>query len=589
MGIGYVSHYGAAVNRNRSTVIQPINFYIKSNIRKACAENRGRLRFEEWGTNMKLSTRLILVACFAALGMAVLAGVAVFSLRDTMVDERKAGVDMLVRLAAKQVQRYVEMEKAGKLSRDDAQNAAKEAVRGLHDGDDYVFIRTGDKLLLTLVHPDARKEGKESDGGKQPDGTTVVDAYLRALGNGNRGVAFIYTKRPTGNEAVPKINVIERIPEWGWVVGSGVFIDDVNQVFWQRVLVFSVIGGVVLLLVIVLVVSLARGIYKSLGGEPSYAAHVAAVITAGDMSHEVGRDAPAGSLLAAMGEMQAGLRGMISQIQQGASTLEQASRALSGQMGQIDSAARRSSDATGAMAASIEEMAVSISHISDNAKSTEGSSQRSSELAATGEGQVRQAAGDLQAVASQVDNASKEIEELEARSREIGGIAKVIAEIADQTNLLALNAAIEAARAGEQGRGFAVVADEVRKLAERTGEATRQITEMIDGIQSDTASVVASMQAVAPQVAKGVETAAGAAETLHRINAEASNTLENVREVANSTSEQSIASDNIAANVENIARMSDEMAEAVGSANHTVQSLEDLAVQLRESVARFRV
>jgi methyl-accepting chemotaxis protein len=202
---------------------------------------------------------------------------------------------------------------------------------------------------------------------------------------------------------------------------------------------------------------------------------------------------------------------------------------------------------------------------------------------------VRQATSDLQEVAAQVGDASRRIEELEARSREIGGIANVIAEIADQTNLLALNAAIEAARAGEQGRGFAVVADEVRKLAERTAEATHQITAMIDGIQNDTTAVVASMQAVTPQVAKGVETAHGAAETLRQINAEAGATLENVREVAHSTSEQSIASDNIAANVESIARMTDEMAVSVGAANQTVQSLENLSVQLRESVARFHV
>ncbi|HEX5391662.1 MAG TPA: cache domain-containing protein, partial [Rhodocyclaceae bacterium] len=236
---------------------------------------------------MKLSTRLILVTCFAALGMAVVSAFALFSLRDTMVEERQAGVDMLVRLAAKQIQRYVELEKTGKLSREDAQATAKEAMRGLRDGGDYVFVRSGDKLTMTLVHPDPSKEGKESDGGKLPNGSTTVAEYLKALGNGNHGIALIYTKRPTGPEdALPKINVIQRIPEWGWVVGSGVFIDDVNKLFWQRVVVFSLIGGVVLLIVVGLVVGLARGIYRSLGGEPSYAAHVAQVITAGDMSHE---------------------------------------------------------------------------------------------------------------------------------------------------------------------------------------------------------------------------------------------------------------------------------------------------------------
>jgi methyl-accepting chemotaxis protein len=175
------------------------------------------------------------------------------------------------------------------------------------------------------------------------------------------------------------------------------------------------------------------------------------------------------------------------------------------------------------------------------------------------------------------------------RTREIGGIANVIKEIADQTNLLALNAAIEAARAGEQGRGFAVVADEVRKLADRTSQATGQITGMIQAIQDDTTAVVGSMHAVTPQVTKGVETANNAATTLREINAEANATLENFREVANSTSEQSTASDSVAGSVEKIAQMIEKMANSVNSANQNVLTLEGLAVELRDSVARFKV
>ena len=157
------------------------------------------------------------------------------------------------------------------------------------------------------------------------------------------------------------------------------------------------------------------------------------------------------------------------------------------------------------------------------------------------------------------------------------------------TNLLALNAAIEAARAGEQGRGFAVVADEVRKLAERTGQATGRITEMIRNIQTDTTAVVSSMQAVTPQVAKGVEIAGNAGQSLKAIRSEAGTTLDNLRDVANSTSEQKSATEDIARSVEQIAGMVDSMADSVNAANDNVRSLEELAVVLRDSVMRFRV
>jgi len=188
-----------------------------------------------------------------------------------------------------------------------------------------------------------------------------------------------------------------------------------------------------------------------------------------------------------------------------------------------------------------------------------------------------------------VIEASVQIEGLLERSREIDSIAGVIKEIADQTNLLALNAAIEAARAGEQGRGFAVVADEVRKLAERTTKATAQITEMIGAVQTDTSAAVNSMHAVTPQVALGVEMAGSAAAALREISSDVATTLGNVREVASATAEQSQASTMVAQNVERIAAMVEKSAASVRAANENVRSLESLANELRDSVSKFRL
>jgi len=539
---------------------------------------------------MKLSTKLLLIVCSAVLGLALLGGFSVVSLRSTVLKERQDAVRLLVTLATKQVEHFQALEKSGKLSREDAQTAAKEALRALHDGDDYVFVRTGDKLLLSIVHPDPRKEGKESNGGLLPNGQALTDLYLAALQKDDFAFVSVYTKRPSGDVEVPKISCIHRIPDWNWVLGSGVFVDDVEAAFWRHVMEFLAIGGGVSVAVVVLAVALARGIYQSIGGEPAYAAEVAQAVAEGDLSHAIAvRKGDSKSLLAGMALMQDNLKQMIGSIQQGAATLSGAADALAEQMTQINVAAKQSTDATGATAAAIEQMAVSVAHISDNAKESARNSQRSADLANTGESLAHRVADDLNQVSQQVGDASSRIEGLVERSREIGGIANVIKEIADQTNLLALNAAIEAARAGEQGRGFAVVADEVRKLAERTAQATGQITGMIQGIQNDTAAVVDSMHAVTPQVTKGVETANSAASTLHEINSESSSTLENIREVANATSEQSIASDNVAGSIEKIAQMIDEMAASVDVANNNVQTLERLAVTLRDSVARFKV
>jgi methyl-accepting chemotaxis protein/methyl-accepting chemotaxis protein-3 (ribose and galactose sensor receptor) len=538
---------------------------------------------------MKLSTRLGLIVCGSILGMAILGGFAVTSLRNTMLDERMAGVGLLVQLASKQVMYYQEQEKAGKLTHEEAQTAAKDAIRALRKGDDFVFIRAGDQLLLSLVHPDPRKEGKESDGGKLPNGQTVVGAYFEALKQSDFAFVRVYTKRPQGTVEVPKISAIQRIPGWNWMVGSGAFVDDIDQAFWRYVVEFLLIGGVILIGVIALAVSLARGIYRSIGGEPAYAAEVAHAIAGGDLTQTISHKGKADSLLAAVAEMQGHLKQMIGQIKLGADTLSSASDALAGQMTEINLSAQKSADATASTAAAIEEMAVSVAQISDNAGESERNSQRASELASHGGHLVEQAAAELQQVSVQVSDASQRIEGLVERSREIDGIANVIKEIADQTNLLALNAAIEAARAGEQGRGFAVVADEVRKLAERSSKATEQIASTIRAIQADTSSVVSSMQAVTPQVTRGVEVAAEAGQALQEINDGAGKTLANIQEVAHSTEEQREASNNVAVSVEQISQMVDEMARSVEVANGNVQTLEHLAVELRDSVSRFRV
>ena len=165
----------------------------------------------------------------------------------------------------------------------------------------------------------------------------------------------------------------------------------------------------------------------------------------------------------------------------------------------------------------------------------------------------------------------------------------MIKDIAGQTNLLALNAAIEAARAGEQGRGFAVVADEVRKLAERTALATTEIEQMIVGIQNETAGAVGAMDLALPEVQCGVELAMSASESLRAIEDGARRTLERVGEVADATHEQSAASTSIAQRVEQIANMVEATTDTIRGTAATAHQLEAIAVSLKQLIGRFKV
>lgn len=537
---------------------------------------------------MKLRYRLALMVFCAVLGLLLIAGFSLSALRSNMVENKRSEIYTVLNLAAQQVAYFQDLEQRGTLSREVAQAKAIEALSSLRDGKKtYLWART--EGALGLVHPNPDVIGKVDVGVTLPDGRSKWQGYLDGLKNTRLAYFDDLAKYPGADQPVPKINGIVKIEGWNWLVGFGIFVDDIDAAFWRLAWQIFAVGLLVVLVTTVLAASLSRGIYRSLGGEPTYATEVARAIAAGDLSRPVQGSFGAQSLLAALATMQASLREMIVSIQSGSVLLGEAASGLTGQMGQIDSASHRTSEATTATAAAIEQMSVTIDHISFSARETETNSARSSQLAAEGEQLVSQAAGAIQQVSAQVQDASVRIAGLVKRTHEIDGITSAISNIASQTNLLALNAAIEAARAGEQGRGFAVVADEVRHLAQRTALATQDITRMISSIQVDTGSVVEGMTAVTPQVAIGVALAEQAAEALREINQGVSVTLVQVREVASSTAEQSQASASVAQNIESIANRVEESAASVRAANDNVHSLERLSQELRASVARFRL
>ena len=241
------------------------------------------------------------------------------------------------------------------------------------------------------------------------------------------------------------------------------------------------------------------------------------------------------------------------------------------------------------MAASVEEMTVSISHVSDRSEEAHSLSTESGKYAVEGETVIAQTVSDINQISQSVGLASQRIQELEAASHQISSIVSVIKEVADQTNLLALNAAIEAARAGEQGRGFAVVADEVRKLAERTSTSTQEISSRIDSIRTVSKDAVESMADAVNLVSTGVTRAGNASEAIQRISQASQHAVNMVEEITAAIREQSQASTTIAGSVEGIAQMAEESSVAAKNSAESARNLDEVAKEMREVVAAYRL
>jgi methyl-accepting chemotaxis protein len=318
---------------------------------------------------------------------------------------------------------------------------------------------------------------------------------------------------------------------------------------------------------------------------------LAEAIANGDLTRPVpqGGTDEAGRLLAAFARMQEGLRTMVGGSQRSAQELSRAAAELTAAARQSSTASAAQSEAASGMAAAVEEMSVSIDQVRDHAREARGVAAGAGEESRAGGQVVHSSAEEMQHVASAVNEAAGTIRELENYSNEISAIINVIREVADQTNLLALNAAIEAARAGEQGRGFAVVADEVRKLAERTSESTHTIAGVIDKVQAGAKRAALEMENGVARVNGGVELAHQAGNSITAIQAGAARVATAVDDIGSALDEQASAAQDIARGVERIAGMAEENSATVRQTSAAAERLHALAGELEHSVSRFRV
>ncbi|WP_339542910.1 methyl-accepting chemotaxis protein [Pseudomonas sp. JAI120] len=291
----------------------------------------------------------------------------------------------------------------------------------------------------------------------------------------------------------------------------------------------------------------------------------------------------------AFDRMQKRLREMIQQISQAANQLVVSVQQISGASEQLSGAIQEQSTSASMMAATIEELTVSIHHVSENADEAHQLATRSGQQSKDGAQVIENTLSSMNGIAKTVQHSSTQVAGLGQHSEQISSIISVIQGIADQTNLLALNAAIEAARAGEQGRGFAVVADEVRLLAQNTGKSTQEIATMIEKIQAGVRDTVESMRGGVLEVNQGVEMAGTAGAAIVEIRDSSEKVLQVVDQISFALREQTAASQDVARNVERTAQMAEMNNVSVQELLKTSGGLKNLATSLQQEVSKFQL
>ena len=538
--------------------------------------------------NLMISRRLLLILLASVLMLLVLAAMMLQRSYRNLHDGKIEQLSWVVQTAAGVLQQAHQRERAGELTREQAQQQALALLATLRYAEgEYFFVTTLDSLML--MHLDPKLVGQNLSQLKDSTGVAFVAEMTRtAREQGSGTVPYLWPKRP-GTPPVEKVTYVAQFEPWGWMLATGVYIDDVKAQFRQELIQASLLGLFMAGLLAGIIALIARSISRPLGDTVRAMADIAS--GEADLTRQLktdGRD-ELSELAGHFNSFTGSLRQVIGETLESARILSRSAQGLGDQARLFSEQSARQSQQVEQVATAIHEVAYSVQDVAKNAEHTAVDVRSAEERAGHGLQGIDNALAQIGQLSTSIDQAVSVIRALADETTRIGGVLEVIRAVAEQTNLLALNAAIEAARAGEQGRGFAVVADEVRLLAQRTQQSTAEIQAMIEQLQTHSAAAVKVIQDSSRQSEQTVEQASQAGASLRQIVDSLRSISGLAASIASATLEQSHVVDEINGNVTQTASLAQDNASEAEKAAGTSQALNQLSERLDALLSRFRV
>jgi len=532
-------------------------------------------------------TKLFAIGGISFVGCLAILVMSLFTLEQNLLDDRKEKTQQLVQSAHSLVAYYHSLEKSGKLTQANAQTEAKAAISKLRYGkDDYFWIN--DMAPTMVMHPlKPQLDGKNLSRTVDPNGVALFNEAVATVKSKGSGFVEYAWEKPGHDQPVAKISFVKGFTPWGWVIGSGIYIDDVQQIFISSAIDFGAVALLFMILAGLVAILVTRQVTVQISNLNTT---MHSVRESGDLTV---RSQPSGKdEIATMGQSFNHLLDQfhetLSHVTSTVSTLDRTATEMGTVTVQTSEGMQRQCSESEQLATAMTEMAATAHEVARSAANAETSARGAAEAAEGGQKIVSDTISSINNLSGSIDQASSVIDELGEDANNIGTVLDVIRGIADQTNLLALNAAIEAARAGEQGRGFAVVADEVRSLAQRTQESTEEIQTMIEQLQSRAQNAVSTMDSGKAQMDNSVVQAGEAGASLEKITSAVTQIRDMNIQIANAAEEQTAVADEMSANINSISQVAIETAEGSEVIKTASDSLQNLTQQSRTVLAQFQ-